>query len=207
MPTDRQDSPSGSDIRTRILDATEQIMLEEGYAGVSSRKVAAKAGLGSKLLHYYFHTMDDLFIAAFQRREDWHVARFASAAASGKPLHGLWALGVDAASSKLNLEFNALACHRPAVREVIARSAARDRVTVAAALESVFLRYGIDPRVYPPKVVAMVMAGMARALATERALGTEDGHPEALECVARLLGCIEKTDPQADPPKDAAITE
>jgi AcrR family transcriptional regulator len=183
--------PPTADTRTRILDATELIMLEEGYAGVSSRKVAARAGLKSKLLHYYFNTMDDLFIAAFQRREDWHIEDFASAAASSQPLHDLWELGVDGASSRLNLEFNALACHRPALREVIARSARRDRITVAAALNAVFQRYGIDPEQFPPKVVAMAMAGMARALATERALGTDDGHPEALDFVARLIAGLE----------------
>jgi AcrR family transcriptional regulator len=78
MAADPNNGTSNQDTRTRILDATERIMLEEGYAGVSSRKVAARAGLKSKLLHYYFATMDDLFIAAFQRREDWHIARFAS---------------------------------------------------------------------------------------------------------------------------------
>lgn len=204
MSPDHREIPASSDTRTRILDATEQLMLAEGYAGVSSRKVAAKAGLKSKLLHYYFHTMDDLFIAAFQRREDWHVEHFASAAASAKPLHDLWGLGVDAASSKLYLEFNALACHRPAVREVIARSAGRDRITVAAALQSVFVRYGIDPERFPPKVVAMAMAGMARALATERALGTDDGHAEALEYVARLLGSLEPGGDGVIAPKDPA---
>jgi AcrR family transcriptional regulator len=204
MSADQHDPSAGPDTRTRILDATEQIMLEEGYAGVSSRKVAAKAGLKSNILHYYFRTMDELFIAAFQRREDWHVARFAGAAASSKPLHALWELGVDAASSKLNLEFVALACHRPAIRETIARSAGRDRITVAAALESVFSRYGIDPKQYPPRVVAMAMAGMARALATERALGTEDGHAEALEFVGHLLGILEVGEQQAETPKSVA---
>ena len=53
--------------RAAILDATESIMLEEGYAAVSSRKVASRAGLTSQLLHYYFRTMDDLFIAVFVR--------------------------------------------------------------------------------------------------------------------------------------------
>src|SRR5687768_9616837 len=98
--SDRAKADSGTDTRTRILDATEQIMLEEGYAGVSSRKVAARAGLKSKLLHYYFATMDELFIAAFQRREDQHFARFAGAAASSTPLRDLWTLSVDAASSR-----------------------------------------------------------------------------------------------------------
>ena len=199
MPPDQPDNPAAADTRTRILDATEQIMLEEGYAGVSSRKVATKAGLKSKLLHYYFATMDDLFIAAFQRREDWHVARFASAAASNTPLHDLWALGIDAASSRLYLEFNALACHRPAVREVIARSNSRDRIAVASALESVFPQYRIDPDRFPPKVIATVMAGMARAFATDRALGTDDGHRESLEFVTNLLGILENTKPQRAP--------
>jgi AcrR family transcriptional regulator len=185
------DSPK-TDTRTRILDATEQIMLEEGYAGVSSRKVTERAGLKSKLLHHYFKTMDDLFIAAFQRREEWHWARFAGAASSGRPLHELWAIAVDAASGKLVLEYNALACHRPAMREIIAKSAARDRRTVAAALESIFQRYDIDTQFYPPQVVAMAMAGMARALATERALGTDEGHAEALAFVNRLLAMFEE---------------
>lgn len=179
------------DKRTRILDATEQIMLEEGYAGVSSRKVATAAGLKSKLLHYYFATMDELFIAAFQRRENEYTANLARAISSASPLHDMWTLCVDAASSKLNLEFNALACHRPKVREVIARSNHRDRITVASALESIFQQYGVDMGVYPPMVLATALAGMARVFATDRALGTEDGHPESLEFIDRLLGSIE----------------
>lgn len=203
MPAEQEKSGNGSDTRTRILDATEEIMLEEGYAGVSSRKVAARAGLKSKLLHYYFATMDDLFIAAFQRREDRHVARFAGAAASGKPLHSLWELAVDAAASRLYLEFNALACHRPAVREFIARSNSRDRITTTSALESVFAQYGIDPERFPPKVVATAMAGMARVFATDRALGSAEGHRESLEFVRLLLGSLEGADsPEPGQPRE-----
>lgn len=194
LTTGKEIPSTSPDTRTRILDATEQIMLEEGYAGVSSRKVAARAGLKSKLLHYYFVTMDDLFIAAFQRREDWHFARFASAAASSRPLRELWALGIDAANSKLYLEFNALASHRPAVREVIARSNSRDRTSMTAALRSVFEQYGIDLQRFPPETVATAMAGMARVFATDRALGTDVGHDKSLEFVERLLGALEPSE-------------
>ena len=196
MSTDQEKSENGSDTRTRILDATEQIMLEEGYAGVSSRKVAATAGLKSKLLHYYFATMDDLFIAAFQRREDQHIAHFAKAAASSKPLHDLWELAVEAANSKLYLEFNALASHRPKVREFIARSNSRDRITMTSALQSVIEQYNIDPERFPPKVVATAMAGMARVFATDRALDTTAGHSESLEFVQRLLDALEPQERQ-----------
>ena len=192
--------PASADTRTRILDATEAIMLEEGYAGVSSRKVSVRAGLKSKILHYYFATMDDLFIAAFQRREDEHFARFAGAAASQNPLHELWSLAIHAANSKLYLEFNALASHRPRVREIIARSNSRDRVSMTGALNSVFRKNGIDTDQFPPDAIATAIAGMARVLATDKALGTTEGHASMFGLVERLLAGIEHDGPSDDPP-------
>jgi AcrR family transcriptional regulator len=185
--TQQQVDKASVDIRTLILDATEQIMLEEGYAGVSSRKVAIKAGLKSNLLHYYFRTMDDLFTAAFNRMEDKYDERFARAASSSSPLRDLWTIGREPASAKLILEFTALASHRPAIRQLIGRSARRDRSIMTAALESIFEKYDVDREEFPPKVIAILMAGLTRALSTEKVLGSEDGHAEALEFVDRLL--------------------
>src|ERR1700684_1721587 len=56
--------------RSGLLDAAEQLMLEEGYAAVTSRRVAEKAALKPQLVHYYFRTMDELFLAAFRRRAE-----------------------------------------------------------------------------------------------------------------------------------------
>jgi AcrR family transcriptional regulator len=170
-------------------------MLEEGYAGVSSRKVGVRAGLKSNLMHYHFATMGDLFIAAFQRREQLHMARLTAAAASDRPLHELWHLAVDAASSRLYLEFNALACHRPAVREVIARSNSRDRMAMTAALDAAQRAAGAERKGLSAEVVATAMAGMARVFATDRALGNAEGHAATLEFVERLLGELEPVEP------------
>ncbi len=57
-------------------------MLEEGYAAVTSRRVAAQAGLKPQLVHYYFRTMDDLFLAAYRRRAEQGLERLAQALAS-----------------------------------------------------------------------------------------------------------------------------
>ena len=65
-----------SKTRAQLLDAAERLLLEEGYAAVTSRRVAAKAGLKPQLVHYYFRTMDDLFVAVFRRRADENLARF-----------------------------------------------------------------------------------------------------------------------------------
>jgi AcrR family transcriptional regulator len=51
----------------RLFDATEEIMLSDGYAAVSSRNAATKAGIAPTLVHYYLAAIDDLFIAVLQR--------------------------------------------------------------------------------------------------------------------------------------------
>ena len=56
--------------RGLLLDAAEQLMLEEGYAAVTSRRLASKAGLKPQLVHYYFRTMEDLFLEVFRRRAE-----------------------------------------------------------------------------------------------------------------------------------------
>ena len=56
--------------RALILEAAEALIRDQGYAAVSTRKVAAKAGLKPSLVHYYFPTTDDLFLAVFRRGAD-----------------------------------------------------------------------------------------------------------------------------------------
>jgi TetR/AcrR family transcriptional regulator len=55
------------DSKTRLIEAAERLMREEGYAAVTSRRVASKAGLKPQLVHYYFRTMDDLFLAILEQ--------------------------------------------------------------------------------------------------------------------------------------------
>ena len=60
--------------RERLMEATAQIMRDEGYAAATSRRVAARAGVRSALVYYYFPTMDDLFVAVLggpARRRRW----------------------------------------------------------------------------------------------------------------------------------------
>ena len=78
-----------------LLDAAEQLMLEEGYAAVTSRRVAEKAGLKPQLVHYYFRTMDDLFLAVFRRRAEQGLVEQAQALQSPQPLWALWRFGTD----------------------------------------------------------------------------------------------------------------
>jgi len=67
MASDRRIGGPDAKNRGILLDAAEQLMLEDGSAAVTSRRVAERAGLKPQLVHYYFRTMDDLFIEVFRR--------------------------------------------------------------------------------------------------------------------------------------------
>jgi len=77
-------------------------MLEEGYAAVSSRRIAQKAGLKPQLVYYYFRTMDDLFLAAFRRRAEKGLERQAEAVASNQPLQALLAFSDDPTGTRVD---------------------------------------------------------------------------------------------------------
>ncbi|MFI5045057.1 MAG: TetR family transcriptional regulator, partial [Acidimicrobiales bacterium] len=101
-----------SKTRAQLLDAAEALLLDEGYAAVTSRRVATKAGLKPQLVHYYFRTMDDLYLEVFRRRADEDLPRFERAIAADGSLRNLWRLNTDARRARFSTEFVALAHHR-----------------------------------------------------------------------------------------------
>src|SRR5215470_4446736 len=94
-PAPRRARAASAEKRARLLDATEEIILREGYAAVSSRSVAARVGIQAPLVHYYFPTLDDLFVAVLRRRAEKNVERMEAALASAEPLRAWWDLASD----------------------------------------------------------------------------------------------------------------
>jgi len=127
-----------------LLDAAEQLMLEEGYAAVTSRRVAEKAALKPQLVHYYFRTMDDLFLAAFRRRAEEGLEAQARVLQARQPLWALWRFSIDPAATAITMEFIALANHRKALKAEIAYYAERFREEQQKALSAVLERYGAE---------------------------------------------------------------
>lgn len=182
--------------RTAILDATEEIIRDEGYAAVSSRKVASRAGLKSQLVHYYFKAMDELFMAVLHRVEEQHFQRLAQAVASKAPLRSIWGLLVDSHGPRLTKEFVAMATHRDMLRKEIARSAERTRSIVTALLSKAMDEQGMGHAEYPPVVMAVLMDGAARLIVSDAVLGTSAGHEETIAFVERFLDRLEPGAPR-----------
>lgn len=180
-----------SKTRAALLDATERLMLEEGYAAVSSRRVAAMAGVKPPLVHYYFPTMDELFLALFRRGAEANLDRQTSALTSRQPLRALWKLANERERTALTTEFMALGAHRPVIGAEIAAYADRFRARQLEGLSSVLEGYGIDPESCPPVTVLFAMTGVSRLLVLEDCFGVTAGHAETLALVERLLRAVE----------------
>lgn len=167
--------------RIVLLDAAEALMIEEGYVAVTSRRVAERAGLKPQLVHYYFRTMDDLFLAVFVRRAEEGLVAQAEALNSPQPLWALWRFGTDPSATRLTMEMTGLANHRPALRAEIGRYAEMFREAETKAIDGALRRYGVDSSDVPPIVWTFIAASVSRVMVMEQALGMTAGHSEVLK--------------------------
>lgn len=177
--------------RKLILDATEQLMVDQGYASVSTRRVATEAGLKPSLVHYYFKTTDDLVVALYHRVAEQQMRELTPALASEKPLEEIWKLLLDRRRTVLAMEFLALANHRPALRAEIALHAERIRSMQAGALARVFRNLSIGSGVNIPRAATMLLSCVTYVLGTEDALGISAGHEDAHGLVDWLIQRVE----------------
>lgn len=58
--------PGSPDTRAAILAAARAAFAAKGFAGASVRGIATEAGVDAALVHHYFGTKDDLFLAALE---------------------------------------------------------------------------------------------------------------------------------------------
>lgn len=173
--------------RERLMEATAQIMRDEGYAAATSRRVAARAGVRSALVYYYFPTMDDLFLAVLRSGSEASLARMRQAITADEPLRELWKINTDSQWSGLHTEFMALANHRKVIGAELKTYAERVRDIEAAAATVALRAHGVDLDEFPPVAISMLVAQIARSLCNESAIGMTEGHRKLRELVERYL--------------------
>ena len=175
------------DSRTRLVEAAEQLMREEGYAAVTSRRVASKAGLKPQLVHYYFSTMDELFLAVMQRGIEQNNEFLFRALAAAEPLQALWEFAFNLQIAVMTAEFAALANHRKTIRAQIASYGKQLRDLQISTTARVLKANSVSRAVCPPAALAIIMDLVARGLVSEAAIGMSRGHAETIALVQRYL--------------------
>jgi len=191
MPPRRRSTAESSETRSGLLDAAERLMLEEGYAAVTARRVAAEAGVNVALVYYYFASMDALFIALFRRGADRSLTAQLEVLRSPQPLWGLWELTHHQTSTALTLEFIALANHRKAIRAEIAGYSKKFRTMQLETMSAILDGYGLDPDTWPPASVILVMWGVSQYLLIEQAFDLDTGHAETVALIEKHIAALE----------------
>lgn len=118
----------GRERQETILDAATAILIDEGYARLSTRKIAARAGIRPGNLQYYYRSKQDVVRAVLERYLDraFETVEARVADAGGTPadrlqsaLDGILADQESAASCRFFWELWALAARDAAVAEAM----------------------------------------------------------------------------------------
>lgn len=173
--------------RSLILDQTERIMVEEGYAAVSSRRIAQELRINAATVHYYFPTTDDIFLALHERMTERQVAELEGVLQSDNPLVAYWEYQSSWALAALGVEFVALSNHRKTLRDRLSLSTDQARASQVSALTqaiagSVTLPEGIDPM-----ALATILTAIGRLLVNEERVGITGGHEAVRALVNKTI--------------------
>jgi AcrR family transcriptional regulator len=189
MASNRRMGPENAATRSALMDATEAVMRDEGYAAVSSRRVAERAGVNQQTVYYYFQTMDDLLLAAFRRRTRSVLQKLEKAMAAERPLHAFWRTLGDPFDAALTMEYLALANHNELIRlETIEFGERLRRLQVSGLRE----RIDLPSEELTPLAIVMAITYIGHLLGFEATLGIRGGHKDI-----RVLmeWCLRKLEP------------
>jgi AcrR family transcriptional regulator len=84
-----------SGTRAAILAATRSLVLTEGVAAISTRKVAVAAGVPLSQIHYHFGSKEQLVLATLDAENARLLTRQSALYASDEPLSQQWSRACD----------------------------------------------------------------------------------------------------------------
>lgn len=182
-----------SKTRDAMLDCVETLMLEEGYASVTYRVVASKAGVTPSLVQYYFPTLDDIFIAAIRRYSERGLAHLTDLLESrtDDPLRAVWEYSWDEATGAMITEFMALGNHRKSIRAEIAAVTENVRKLQLDALVAKFGKNAKPIGDLSLPALQLLMSGLPKFLNLEEGIGVKSAHAEVTEAFERYIDSVE----------------
>jgi TetR/AcrR family transcriptional regulator len=173
-----------------LLDAAERLLVDVGYAGITTRRLAEEAGVNHGLVHYYFGSIENVLVRTLERFTERLTHRQRELYAADTPFIEKWRMAMryliseDVTYEKIWLELQALAWNRPELREPLARVNAEWRAVLTEAFEEPRHMYGID---VPLEALASLVMTFNIGIMVERLSGIETGHRELLDWIDRWL--------------------
>ena len=173
-----------------LLDAAERLLVDVGYARISTRRLADEAGVNHGLVHYYFGSNENLLVRALERFTERLIARQRDLYAADLPFVEKWRTAMrylmseDVTYEKVWLELQAMGWNNADLRDRLARVNAEWRAVLTEAFAEPHRELGIA---MPLEALVSLVITFNLGIMVERLGGIEAGHDELLEWIDRWL--------------------
>jgi AcrR family transcriptional regulator len=163
------------------------LLVNLGYAGITTRRLAEEAGVNHGLVHYYFGSIETVLVRTLERFTERLIARQrAMYAAPEIPFIEKWRTAMrylvaeDVAYEKVWFELQALSWNRVDLRDSVVHVNDEWRAVLTEAFTEPRERYGIE---MPLDALVSLVMTVNEGIILERLSGIETGHRELLEWI------------------------
>ena len=184
-----------------FMDAAERLLIAVGYSGISTRRLAEEAGANHGLVHYYFGSMENLFVRVLERFTERLIVRQREmyertdipGVEKWRTAMGYLESDLAAGYPKIWLELQALGWNRPDIAERVSQVNGEWRAVLTDAFDQMMDEYGIDRERFPLAAVVSLVMTFNEGIMVERLSGISTGHSDLMEMVGRWLESLEET--------------
>jgi AcrR family transcriptional regulator len=169
-----------------LFDAAERLLVDVGYAAITTRRLAEEAGVNHGLVHYYFGSNENLLLQMLERFTQRLIARQEELYASDLPFVEKWRTAMrhlvsdDVAYEKVWLELQAIGWNNAEMRQRLARVNADWRRVLTEAFALPHRELGIK---IPLDALVSLVVTFNIGVMVERLGGIETGHDELLRWI------------------------
>jgi AcrR family transcriptional regulator len=169
-----------------LLDAAERLLVDVGYARITTRRLAEEAGVNHGLVHYYFGSIENLLVRTLERFTERLTSRQRELYAAEMPFIEKWRTAMqfliseDVTYEKVWLELQALGWNHADLRERLARVNADWRAVLTEAFREPHRKLGIE---MPLEALVSLVMTFNIGMIVERLGGIETGHEALLDWI------------------------
>jgi len=192
-------SEAGDATRRALLDAAEELLISKGVAGITTRKVADRAGVNQALVHYHFGTIEELLVAALERVSVQVKERSQKIYATDQSFVDGWfeemeakiTTDFDRGWGKVWLENLTLAANRPKICKQYVKASTMTRKLHEQQVSEMLAELGIDEDEFPARGIVTLLDAITSKLILDRLVGIKAGHKELIAMLHRVWDEIE----------------
>jgi AcrR family transcriptional regulator len=174
-----------------LLDAAERLLVESGYARMTTRRLAQEARVNQGLIHYHFGSMEHLLVRVLERFTGRLIERQRAMYAADAPFLEKWrqAMGFldddfGSGYQKVWFELQAVAWNRSELRDQVAAVTDEWRVVLTEALQQARDEHEID---VPLDALVALVATFNQGMILERLCGIATGHRALIDWIDAML--------------------